>query len=213
MPGIKRGVLISFEGVEGSGKTTQARALVDYLENKGAPFLFVRDPGSTEIGESIRQVLLNPEYKIMNPRCELFLFLAARAQLVYEKILPALNDKKIVVADRFSDSTLAYQVYGHNLPKRLISIFNRFASAGLKPDLTFLVDIDVLKGRSRGKINDRIEGLNRIYHEKVRRAYLRLAHRARGRIKVLNGERSVEELKTEVIGYVNEFLCKKGYKL
>lgn len=206
-------MFITFEGVEGSGKTTQAQALAEWLDKKGLPFLFVRDPGGTEIGELIRKILLNPDYSGMNARCELFLFLAARAQLVYEKILPALKQKRIVVSDRFSDSTFAYQAFARNLPRRLISVFNRFASAGLKPDLTFLVDIDIQKGRSRGKVNDRMEKLAQDYHEKVRSAYLRLAHRSRHRIKMLNGEDSVEALKNEVIGYVSDFLVKKGYKL
>ncbi len=211
MHGVKRGVLISFEGVEGSGKTTQAKALVEWLERSNLPYIFVREPGSTSIGEAIRKILLNPEYKDMNARCELLLFLAARSQLVYEKILPALQQRKVVVADRYADSTIAYQVYGRNLPQRLVSIVNRISSAGIKPDLTFLVDIDVAKGRERGVFDDRMEIEHEAYHHRVRAGYLRLAHRAKKRIKVLNGLKSIDELRDEVIYHVKEFLLRKGY--
>jgi dTMP kinase len=213
MRGVRRGVLISFEGVEGSGKSTQAEALVDWLLKKRIPHVFVREPGSTKIGEAIRKVLLDPDFKGIHEKCEVFLFLAARSQLTYEKILPALREKKVIVSDRFSDSTFAYQSYARNLPKRLISIFNRFATAGIKPDLTFLVDIDVLKGRARGIFDDRVETENEFYHQRVREAYLTLARRAKKRIKILNGERPIDFLKDEIVKYVKELLIRKGYRL
>ncbi len=205
-------MLISFEGVEGSGKTTQAKHLVEWLEQQNLPYIFVREPGGTSVSEKIREILLSKENYI-HPKCEVLLFLAARAQLVYEKILKAISEKKIVVADRFSDSTFAYQVYARKLPKRMISIFNRFACAGIKPDLTFLVDIDVNKGRERGKLNDRMETENVVYHELVRKGYLELAHRAKKRIKVLNGEKSPDDLNQEVIFYVKDLLKRKGWRI
>ncbi|HEC79592.1 MAG TPA: dTMP kinase [candidate division WOR-3 bacterium] len=213
MHGVKRGVFISFEGVEGSGKTTQAEALSGWLSEKNIPHIFVREPGGTAVGEALRKILLNPAYREMHPKCELFLFLAARSQLTYEKILPAISAKKVVVADRFFDSTFAYQIYARNLPRRLVSIFNRFATAGIKPDLTFLFDIDVTKGRERGVFDDRMETEDVAYHQKVRKGYLKLAHRAKKRIKLLNGEKSIEQLKNEVIDYVKELLVRKGYLL
>ncbi len=206
---MKRGLFITFEGVEGSGKTTQARALAEWLEQKGYPCILVRDPGTTEVGEKIREILLDPQ-NTMNVRCETFLFLAARSQLVYERILPALMQKKIVISDRFFDSTYAYQAYARRLPNRLIAIFNRFASAGLKPDLTFLVDIDILDGQARGKCVDRMEKQDFFYHNKVREGYLRLARRAKKRIKVLDGRKSVDILKEEVVNYVKDLLNRKG---
>jgi len=212
MSRLKHGLLITFEGVEGSGKTTQANGLIEWLKEKNIPHIFVREPGSTSVSEMIRQILLNPQSKI-HPRCELLLFLAARSQLVYEKILPSLQAKKIVVSDRFSDSTYAYQVYARNLPERLISIFNRFASAGLKPDLTFIVDADITKRHERGKYSDRMETENENYHQKVRGGYLKLAHRAKKRIKLLNGEKPIDVLKEEVIKHVTNLLIRKGYKL
>lgn len=206
----KRGLLVTFEGVEGSGKTTQADLLAKWLEGHNIPFLFVREPGGTEIGEKIREILLSPKNRI-HPRCEVLLFLAARSQLVYERILNGLKEKKIVVSDRFSDSTYAYQVYARGLPERLIKIFNRFACAGLKPDLTFLVDIDITRGRARGKFIDRMESESEIYHKKVRDGYLKLAGRAKKRIKVLNGDKPVDELHDEVIFYVRELMKKRGF--
>ncbi|MGB3477918.1 MAG: dTMP kinase [bacterium] len=213
MHGVRRGVLITFEGVEGSGKTTQAKGLVDWLREREIPYIFVREPGGTTVGEAIRSILLNPEHKEMHQKCEVLLFLAARSQLTYEKILPAIQQKKVVVADRFYDSTYAYQVCGRDLSLRLISIFNRFATAGIKSDLTFLVDLDIAKGRARGVFDDRMETAGKTYHQKVREGYLKLAHRAKKRIKILNGEKPLDDLRREVVDYTKAFLIRKGYKL
>jgi dTMP kinase len=212
MTGVKRGVLISFEGVEGSGKTTQARALVDWLNGAGLPNLFVREPGGTSVGEMIREILLRPGLAI-NARCEALLFLAARSQLVAEMIIPALRTRQIVVTDRFADSTFAYQVCGRGLPPRLVSIINRFAASGIKPDLTFLVDIDARKRHERGKGRDRMETENEAYHDRVRGGFLKLARRARKRIRVLDGEKPVADLAREVTAQVQNLLINKGYKL
>jgi dTMP kinase len=213
MAGVRRGVFITFEGVEGSGKTTQAHALVDWLSMHNIPHLFVREPGGTAVGEMIREILLNPENKAMNPKCEVLLFLAARSQLMYDKILPALQKKQIVVSDRFADSTYAYQTYARNLPQRLIAIFNRFATAGIKPDLTLLFDIDVTEARKRGIFDDRMESEREDYHRRVREGYLTLAHRAKKRVKILEAVKPVEILKGEVVSYVKTLLVRKGYML
>lgn len=212
MPGVKRGVLISFEGVEGSGKTTQAQALAAWLKSTGLDFIFIRDPGTTPVSEKIRQILLDPGQKI-NSHCELLLFLAARSQLTREVIQPALLARKIVVADRFSDSTTAYQAFGRNLPLRLVTIFNRFAAGGIKPDLTFLVDIDAGHRHLRGKNRDRMEQEDEDYHRRVRQGYLRLARRAKKRFRVVDGSRSVDEISREVIMWTRAFLVNKGYQL
>jgi len=207
---LKRGLFITFEGVEGSGKTTQVKALAEWFEQKSIPCVLVRDPGTTAVGEKIREILLNPENSI-HPKCEVILFLAARSQLVYEKILPALREKKVVISDRFFDSTYAYQICGRGLPERLLTIFNRFASAGLKPDLTFLVDIDITDGQARGKCIDRMEKQEFSYHKDVRAGYLKLARRAKKRIKILDGKKPVDMLREEVINYVKNLLERKGY--
>lgn len=210
---MSRGIFISFEGVEGSGKTTQAKALVEWFARNGLPVVFVRDPGGTDVGEAIRQILLDPDHLTMHARCEVLLFLASRSQLTYEKILPAVKKKQVVVTDRFADSTLAYQVYARDLPMRLISLFNRFATAGIKPDLTFLVDIDITAGRKRGIFDDRMEQKSLKYHERVREGYLRLARRAKKRIKVLDGKKAIKTLTEEVIGHVKQLLVRKGFTL
>ncbi len=213
MKGIKRGVFISFEGVEGSGKTTQAQALVEWLDRKNISHIFVREPGGTVVGEAIREILLDPRFREMHKKCEVLLFLAARSQVTYEKILPSIQQRKVVVSDRFSDSTFAYQVYARNLPQRLISVFNRFATAGIMPDLTFLVDIDISKGRERGVFDDRMETEGVGYHERVHDGYLRLADKAKKRIKILDGEKPVDILRNEVIEHAKRILIRKGYKL
>jgi dTMP kinase len=128
-------------------------------------------------------------------------------------ILPALRDRKIVITDRFADSTFAYQVCGRGLPPRLIAIFNRFATSGLYPDLTFLVDFDARKRRERGKTRDRMETESDTYHDRVRHGFLKLARRARKRVKVLDGEKPVADLTREIAGQVKNLLLNKGYKL
>jgi dTMP kinase len=213
MHGVKRGIFISFEGVEGSGKTTQAKALVDWLAASKLPHIFVRDPGSTHVGERIRDILLDWESRGMHAKCEVLLFLAARSQLTYEMILPALKEKKIVVTDRFADSTFAYQCYARGLPQRLISVMNRFAAAGLKPDLTFLFDVDSVKRKERGKFTDRMETETEGYHQAVRRAYGTLARRSKKRFRVISGEKPIDVVHGEVIHHVKDILVRKGYRL
>jgi dTMP kinase len=207
----KRGVLITFEGVEGSGKTTQANALAQWCGQRSIPCVLVREPGGTRVGEKIRDILLDC-HNAISPKCEVLLFLAARSQLVHEKVHAALDAKKVVIADRFSDSTYAYQTYARHLPERLVAVMNRFASAGLKPDLTFIVDIDVAAGRARGKFADRMETEAEHYHRKVRDGYLRLARRAKKRIRVLDGTKTADALKIEVQDHVRDILIRKGYE-
>jgi dTMP kinase len=213
MHGAKRGVFISFEGVEGSGKTTQAEALVKWLTERNISHIYIRDPGCTQIGEKIREILLSKEFRNMHAHCEVLLFLAARSQLTYEKILPALGEKKVVVTDRFSDSTFAYQCYARDLPRRMIAIFNRFATAGIKPDLTFLVDVDTAVRKERGKFEDRMETEAEVYHQRVRQAYKLLAARSKKRFRVLDGEKPVNVIQDEVISHIRELLIRKGYRV
>jgi dTMP kinase len=213
MHGVKRGVFISFEGVEGSGKTTQAQRLADWLSVMQIPNIYVRDPGTTRIGEKIRGILLDKDLREMHARCEVLLFLAARSQLTYEKILPALNEKKVVVTDRFSDSTFAYQCYARDLPRRLINIFNRFAAAGIKPDLTLLVDVDTALRKERGKFKDRMETEDEVYHQRVRKAYHTFAGRSKKRYRIIDGSKAVDVIHEEVKSHVTQLLKRKGYKV
>jgi len=211
---MKRGVFITFEGIEGSGKSTQARLLLDWLVLHKMPCIMTREPGGTEVGEAIRSILLNPAYRRLSAKTELLLMLAARAQLTSEVVLPAIGDGKIVISDRFSDSTFAYQVSGRDLPLRPTMLFNRFATCGLKPDLTFLVDIPVEKGLGRAKQQgaDRFEAEDVSYHQKVRQGYLRLAKRARGRIKLLDGNQAIDEIQGTIRERTEALLLKRGYK-
>jgi dTMP kinase len=198
--------------VEGSGKTTQARLLVDHLRSRGMAVVFSREPGGTEVGERIREILLDPELKGMHRLTELFLYLASRNQHTREKILPALQKGEIVVVDRYADSSIAYQGYGRELGERFVSRLNRLATAGLKPDLTILVDVPVPTGQGRkaGEKPDRLEQELGEFHERVRAGYLKLARRAAGRWKVVAGEQPAEKVMMEIRSVVEDFLIRKG---
>ncbi|MGQ9678424.1 MAG: dTMP kinase [bacterium] len=205
------GLLITFEGVEGSGKSTQAELLRVYLESKGLEVVFSREPGGTEIGERIRDILLEPAFRQMEAETELFLYLASRLQDVREKILPALRAGKVVVVDRFSDSSVAYQGYGRGLGEKFVSRLNKVATGGLKPNITILVDVSVSVGYRRKEMStlDRMEREEVQFHERVRYGYLRLARRAPGRIKVVAGDREPMEIQREVRLLVDNILERK----
>lgn len=184
-----KGKFITFEGSEGCGKSTQSRLLAQYLKRKGYPVVYLREPGGTELGEKIRKVLLDPKNHI-GPVCETILYMAARAQLVNKIIKPALLKGKIVICDRFLDSTLAYQGYGLGVNIDFIKKTGHAASSGIKPDLTILMDLPVEKGlRHRVKSRDRIEKRPLNYHLRVRRGYLKLAAAEPKRIKIVKVEK------------------------
>jgi len=181
-----KGKFITFEGPEGSGKSTQVRMLARYLRNRGYSVVSTREPGGTPVGELIRRILL-PERGISpSDLTEVFLFMAARSQLVKETIEPALKRGKIVLCDRFLDATIAYQGYGDGVEINLIRRLGRAATAGTKPDLTILLDLPSRKGlkRVKGK-KDRVEKRPLTYHESVRKGYLKLAAQQPRRIKVI----------------------------
>lgn len=188
----KKGLLITFEGSEGSGKSTQIELVRQYLAQKGYPVLFLREPGGVSISEKIREVLLDVRNTAMGDQCETLLYMAARAQLVEEAILPALSEGKVILCDRFLDSTIAYQGYGNGISIDFIKRVGHFATQGIKPDLTFFFDIDAQKGLSRIKREkDRIERRAIDYHNRVRRGYRELARMDPRRIKLVtvNGEK------------------------
>ncbi len=207
-----RGMIIALEGMEGCGKTTQANLLYKYLCESGLPCVLLRDPGGTAIGEKIRDILLSAEHKNMDAKTELFLYLASRSQLIAEQIIPAKRAGKIIITDRFSDSSLAYQGAGRGLGLDVVSRLNKFATAKIKPNLTILLDIPVEIGlaRIKGGNLDRLEGEEREFHERVRRTYLHLAKRRGKRIKVFDGTKEKEELHLEIRTKVIEFLNQKG---
>lgn len=210
-----RGVLIAFEGIEGSGKTTQAKLLYSYLKEKSLPCIFTREPGGTEIGEKIREILLDVKNKNMHPKTELLLYLASRCQHTYEKILPELQKGTIVITDRYGLSSMAYQGGARELTFKVVSRLNKFATANLKPDLTILVDVPVDVGLSRvgNRDLDRLEQETVEFHQKIRTAYLILAKKAPKKILVFSGTKPENELHQEIREKVVAFLSNRGIKV
>lgn len=212
---VNRGKFITFEGPEGGGKTTQAKRLLQRLREAGYEVVYTREPGGTELGEAIRGILQHD--KIAEPLCaesEVFLFEASRAQLVRRVILPALAEGKIVVCDRFADSTTAYQGYGRGFGAETMITINDFAVGAAVPDLTLLLDVDVGAGFERLALRqkelfeqpDRIEREERAFHERIRDGYRELAKRYPGRYRVIDAAREQHLVEADVWRTVNEVL-------
>jgi dTMP kinase len=205
------GIFITFEGIDFCGKTTQAKKLAKYLGGGGRKVVLIREPGGEKISEKIRKVLLSEKNKEITPLTELLLYIASRAQLTQRVILPSLAQKKIVICDRYSDSTLAYQGYGRGLDKNVIKYLNRISSSGLVPDLTILLDVPVevsLKRRAkeaRNKGGDRLEREKLEFHRKVREGYLKIAERNKKRIKIVDGTGDIESTWQRVKSVVGNF--------
>lgn len=196
---MRKGLFITFEGIEGSGKTTLLENVGRFLEKKKISFIKTREPGSTVLGEKLRNLVLHTPCD-MSPYAELCLFLASRAQHIKDIILPALKNKKIVLCDRFNDSTVVYQGYARDLDVKKVSFFCDFISENLKPDLTFYLDLCVEKGLQRvSRKWDRIEKEKRSFHEKVKNAYLDLIKKEPERFFVLDANKSKEEIQKEVV--------------
>lgn len=193
-----KGFFITFEGVEGSGKSTQIRFVQNYLRKLGKRVLLVREPGSTKIGEQIRNALLHPKNDKMSVETELFLFLAARAQLVNEVIRPALRAGKVVISDRYEDSTIAYQGYGGGYPLSQLKRLAKAARGKVTPNLTFLLDIDSKKGLKRTGRIDRMEKKSIGFHKKVRSGFLYLARQNPKRFVVISGKLSKSEVRKKI---------------
>lgn len=200
---IKGGTFITFEGAEGSGKSTQIRFAVRLLKRKGYPVLLLREPGGTPTGEAIREILLDRKLHRMKAETELLLYLAARAELVREKITPALQQGKIVVLDRYEDSTLAYQGFGGGIPLKMIRSLSRFTRGRLVPHLTFLLDVETRKGLRRSGRRDRIERKSVSFHERVRKGFLQMARREPRRFVVLSSRESIETVRRKVEEILN----------
>lgn len=208
---MKRGVFISFEGIEGSGKSTQAKLLKEFLINSGYDVLLTVEPGGTRIGEEIRRLILSLDNKNMLPLTELLLYNASRIQHIEEIILPSLKRGFVVITDRFTDSTIAYQGYGRKISIDLIIEVDRLINNSLRPDLTILLDLDPKEGLKRNeRLNkkDRLELEDLEFHERVRRGYLEIASKEPDRIKVINASESIEVVHSEVKNIVKEFLRK-----
>jgi len=196
---MSKGFLVSLEGPEGAGKTSVLEALIPVLENRGVEVLTTREPGGVLIGEKIREVILDPSHTEMDPKTELLLYIASRRQHLVEKVLPALAAGKLVIMDRFIDSSVAYQGFGRGLDIDAIDWLNKFATDGLKPDLTLYFDIEVEEGLARIATNsDReinrldMEGLD--LHRKVRQGYLSLLEKEADRIVKIDASLPLDQV-------------------
>ncbi len=204
-----KALFITFEGIEGSGKSTVARAFHYALERAGRRVLLVREPGGTELSEDIRSILLDPKRRRFSPEAELLLYMASRAQLVREIIEPALGEGMNVVCDRFMDASVAYQGWARGLGEELVENLNAFAVGRTLPDATYLLDCPVDEGFRRGpehregegvREKDRLEREDRAFHERVREGYIRLAERERERIVVIDALLPFDDVLARVIG-------------
>ncbi|PIQ88590.1 MAG: dTMP kinase [Candidatus Omnitrophica bacterium CG11_big_fil_rev_8_21_14_0_20_42_13] len=201
------GKFITFEGPEGAGKSTHTKLLCEYLRKKGRDIVYVREPGSTRIGEKIRGILLDDKNKEISDITEMCLYMASRAQLVKEIILPALGKGKIVISDRFQDATIAYQGYGGGIDVKLIKGLGKAVTYGLVPDLTVLLDNDLDKGlNQQGKVKDRIENKPLAYHKKVHFGYMQLAQAEPKRIKIVRQDDDVALTQDKIRKLVDKIL-------
>lgn len=194
----KKGLFITFEGADGCGKTTQLKLLAEYLEAQGEEVIITREPGSKGLGVKLREILLNYDGEVA-PECESFLFLADRAQHIATLVKPSVNAGKIILCDRHTDSTVAYQGYGRGLDLDRINYLNNIAVDGIKPDLTFVFDVDIETSMQRvGAEKDRMEAGGDEFFNRVRNGYLEIAKQEPERVKVIDASRSIEEVFADV---------------
>jgi dTMP kinase len=210
-----KGTFITFEGIEGSGKSTQIVLLANHLRSGGASIALTREPGGTHIGDQVRKILLDPSHRLLDHKAELLLYAASRAQHLEEVILPALAAGKIVLCDRFSDATLAYQGYGRGLDIEMIRALDRIVCVGTQPDLTILFDIDTAVGLARAHWRNASRGLEAearfeneelVFHERVRQGYLTLARESPHRIRVVDASPSPEEIQMDLRRIMDEVM-------
>ena len=212
--------LITFEGIEGSGKSTQIRLVTRHLIEKHVPLVTTQEPSGTDIGRKIGGILFNREHHYMCAETEAFLFCAARAQHVRETIIPALKQNKLVLCDRFSDATYAYQGAARGLDSEFIRTINNYSTMGIKPDLTLLFDLPVETGLRRAtardncltdpSFSDRFERENLNFHNKVREGYLNIFYNEPERFRLINAERDIDTIQEEVRRQIMEFIGKTG---
>lgn len=217
------GSFISFEGMEGCGKTTQIQLLSERLEKRGVEHLLTREPGGTPIGDQIRRLVLDPAFKNMTPTCELLLYAAARAQHIEEVIRPALDQDRLVLCDRFTDATLAYQGYGRGLSLDLIRRLHGMEILSLQPVRTILFDIDVRTGLERARSRDRsrpqaraesrFEQEELLFHEKVASGYIDLSHREPDRYLVIDARGGILEVHERLLDALRAFFHQSGIEL
>ena len=202
-------MFITLEGIEGSGKTTQIKNIVEFLENKGYDCVVTREPGGTKIGEKIRSILLDPENRDMEPACELLLYFSDRVQHIKELINPALSEGKTIICDRFFDATLVYQGYARGLSIDLIIKLHEMIAYGLKPDITILLDLlpeiglsrawEQIDNGSRSGDETRFEKETLLFHEKIRAGYLELARLEPNRFRIIDASKNKDQVKQQII--------------
>lgn len=201
---MQKGLFITFEGIDGCGKSTQLNLLAEYLKSQGKDVLVTREPGAKGLGEKIREILLNYEGDVSS-NCEAFLFLADRAQHIDIIVKPAIENGTIVLCDRHTDSTIAYQGFGRGVDLERLKMLNNLATSGFKPDLTFVFDVDVETSLSRvGKTRDRMESAGVEFFEKVRSGYLQIAKQEPERVKLISSKDTIEN----IFEQVKEFIAR-----
>ena len=206
-------MFITLEGPEGSGKSCQIPGLAAFIREKGYEVLTTREPGGTAIGDQVRQVIMNLKNTEMNPRTEILLFCAARAQIVDQVIRPALRRGEVVISDRYGDSTLAYQGYGHRMDLDILKQILSFATGGLKPDLTLLLDVDVEEGLRRRRCSggewNRLDAYEVEFHKRVRAGYHELAKAEPDRWEVIDANLNVEMVQSNIRKVIERKLTKR----
>ena len=205
-------MFITLEGPEGSGKSSQLPDLAEFLRGQGWDVLTTREPGGTPIGDQIRQILMRLDNQELHPRTEILLFLASRAQLVEQMIKPALREGKLVLSDRFGDSTLAYQGYGHGIDLATLRAMLAFATDNLKPDLTLLLDVDVEIGLQRKRKEDewnRLDAYELAFHQRVREGYHELCRQEPERWRVIDAMQPKDAVQLALRQAVMQFLQEK----
>ena len=204
------GLLVTFEGGEGGGKSTQAELLGTWLDEQGYQVVVAREPGTTQVGEIVRRILLEEAPDHLAPEAELALYVAARAQLVAEVVRPALATGRVVVLDRFGDSSVAYQGYGRELGPDRVREMNRWATGGIEPDLTILMDVapEVESDRLAGRPRDRLERAGRSFHDRVREGYRELAGNEPGRFLVVDARLPIDEIQGAIRKRVGKLLAR-----
>ncbi len=204
---MKKGLFITFEGADGCGKTTQLNLFADYLK-QSRDVVITREPGAKGLGEKLREILLNYDGEIA-PRCESFLFLADRAQHIEQIVKPAVSAGKIVLCDRHTDSTVAYQGYGRGLNLEEIHYLNNLATGGLKPDLTIVFDVDIETSMARvGSEKDRMETSGAEFFNRVRNGYLEIAKQEPERVKIIDAAKNIEEVFDDLIKLVTPLFAE-----
>ncbi|MBN1897896.1 MAG: dTMP kinase [Spirochaetes bacterium] len=213
----RKGFFITFEGIEGSGKSTHIKYLSRFLKRKGLKVLLTKEPGGTPVGEKIRKILLDPLNKGLSPKAEVFLFLASRAQHVSEKIQPFLNKGYIIISDRFHDASVAYQGDARDIGIDMVQRLNQMAINDTVPDVTILMDVDLKKGLTLAKKNniykngDRIERESMLFHKKVQREYYKIHKREPGRVYLVKIDRDLNITQSRIRDIIIHKLRRKGF--